>query len=405
MDYLPHQLPLTAASLARKIFHAKNPRLGQSVFLWKEDDQKYRDLGLFFGGRCEVFRIMPKDDVVQMFDVNSMYPFLMASMEYPVPPYIIFKIFEPTEPQNIFLRKCRLDDRRDIPFAPEKVDDHVLFRSGIKTAYLFNFEYNRLSEEGRILEVLEEWQCNGFVRPFQYLRNLLNYRYGRLAKTVKLLANSTFGKFGSRWTRNIVQYSPLSEIESLDGWYHNHQQTVWWQIKTVCVKRQNVNIIWAAQTTAAGRFFLWTHLIEAAKLGNIYYCDTDSIACSLNCRPVFDFGPEPGRWKEEWTGPRKTEPRFILQKLYQTPYGLVKRAGVAPYVGPLTVSRKVNRRPSLKKIAQTGSLAPIRLNFGVKSFRTSRFVLDDGSTRPWTTMDEDLGHEQPDLRRFFDQPE
>ncbi|MBS7251858.1 MAG: hypothetical protein KIH08_14895 [Candidatus Freyarchaeota archaeon] len=228
------------------------------------------------GGRVEAFWRGTLTEKVFVYDVNSLYPFVMAHFSYP-------KFFvEPKVKSDINLSregiaKVKVCVDADIPplairyFTKDK-QLKLVFPSGVFTGY-FTYPELRLIENsgiGKILKVFKACECKESYQPFTEFVET----YHKLKNTDeknrefwKIYLNSVYGKFGQ--SGQIKSYKILS-----DGQMKEFQP----KIKRPKNKKQWIkqNYIISAYITAYARLYMW-HQLKKVGFENVIYTDTDSI--------------------------------------------------------------------------------------------------------------------------------
>lgn len=277
----------TAGSLAMRIFEQAYFTDGFDIPIATEFISVSR--AAYTGGRVEVFRYGKFD--VRIYDVNSMYPAVMATELFPVG-----NIVESTELTDCGIYKCTYDQKTGrYPYMPE--------RSG--ESWLTAPEVRLLRELGRcdIIAGFSAGRCGRIFQRFATDCYALRGRGGIWKIVGKSLGNNLYGKFGQK-----------SEIENIifvgDGEIPIGSIPILEDGSIVAVKefkqcRHEFPII-AAHVTAYARIKLW-RLMELAG-EDLIYVDTDSIHTTGELPP----GDGLGELKLEYQG----EATYGGKKLY-----------------------------------------------------------------------------------------
>lgn len=258
----------------------------------------YRDSLLrdyYFGGRCQAFETGIIDKNIKIFDVNSMYPYVMKNFKHPIGDfYIGSKITEETGFVKFIgynkgacpVRKKGVGLDFNVEYGEFKISIH---------------EYNAAIDTGTIIveKIIEtinfiKWgSFEEFVDHFFSKRNQAR----DLSDTIrvlfyKLILNSAYGKFATDCA-NFKDWEIL-DIGVIPDWYlelekinselplservkievkHYETKTLWGRPSE---KQTYLNVATAASITGAARAVLLRGLVAA---DNPVYCDTDAIAC------------------------------------------------------------------------------------------------------------------------------
>jgi DNA polymerase family B len=253
----------------------------------------------YYGGRCECFRIGKFTGDFSAWDVNSMYPFVMAVNRFPC------KLLSHTYYANIRDLKTWLQTyavtsrvllRTSKPFAAVRNGGKLVFPIGEFEAILSTPEIKYALMHAEILEVREvavyeqEYLFSDFVNDL-YFRKQDSKRQGDTVKEFmyKKLLNSFYGKWGQsggKWMEedNCEDLSAKRWIEkdmvTGDIIYHRQLGGLH-QIKSTEEESRESFPAIAAHVTAYARMHLWS-IVELAQTTNVYYCDTDCVVVSAD---------------------------------------------------------------------------------------------------------------------------
>jgi DNA polymerase elongation subunit (family B) len=261
-------------------------QLKAPIFVPFDEDTKSFTRRAYTGGRTECYRPGIYDDVT-VYDVNSMYPYVMAN--YPVPSSartIKTKYF--SAKGLGFYEVDYIQTNKTLP--PLLRDEHTHdFQYTGYGVYTTN-ELNLLREIGGTFKV-----TRGIIfRDTAYLFKDIVTRYYNLrlkAKkegnkaldwTAKILLNSLYGKFGQRPIKHVSYLATKERIRELleakaNFTIHGAYLTV---VEPARVEHEFCAI--AAYITSYARIELYRHIMKAP--ANYIYSDTDSIH-------VFDTQP------------------------------------------------------------------------------------------------------------------
>jgi DNA polymerase type B, organellar and viral len=306
---------LTAPALAMKIY--KTNFMPENT-IFQLLDHIYKDISQSYtGGAVDVYIPHNRTESIysRMFkklyyyDVNSLYPFVMASTPMPVGKPVAFK-------GNIL----RIDPNAYGHFhvevtAPDNLQHPILHKrvktnDGVRTVaalgtwkmWIYSEEMYNAMKHGYKFTVIEGYEFEkGYIFK-EFVETMYNYRLEfpknhPMNDTAKLIMNSLYGKFGMNPenslveifdTSNSIQYDLLKDLmdtigESIQDWFTIDDHVV-------CIRNNisrysytedhdfyhglDVNVAIASAVTASGR--IWMTLIKNSSLFNLYYSDTDS---------------------------------------------------------------------------------------------------------------------------------
>ena len=283
-------------TIASQAFNAYRHRFMPSPIYIHDSKKAVRlERSAYRGGRNECFQIgeLPKEKY-HLLDINSMYPFVMLSNDYPTNLKSTGK--------ELSLEKLRAYLKHYAVIAEVIVDTpepcfaikhsgKLLFpigefratltsaelRYGLFYGYIKSVGNYSLYEKGRIFEAYVKF----FYGQRQKFAKDGNKVYGYLCK---LMLNSLYGKFGQKsevWQKVgedfAREYDYWTEVEFGTKVTHTYRA-----VNYVVEERQgyeegyNSLVSIPAEITANARLYLW-QLIKKAGLANVFYCDTDSI--------------------------------------------------------------------------------------------------------------------------------
>jgi len=277
----------------------------------KWHDEKFRPY--YFGGRVEAFQTGIIEGDWKVYDVNSMYPFVMSELWHPTG-----KRYK-TGYNRIIDKKGRIAGFADAPFyfAKIKCKQHGAFPVRMKNAPL-NFEIpsgefcvtshelKAAIETGRVsdIQVLEVMVPENVIQFKEYVARFMEEKISSKLRGdkageifAKLLLNSAYGKFAQNpahyydyWIGDPEndEYEIYSaDIDSIDIWRKPSGREAYYDVAT------------AASITGAARSVLMQALSRAVLP---MYCDTDSIICAGLDSELHES--KLGAWKLEATGNR-----------------------------------------------------------------------------------------------------
>jgi len=247
------------------------------------------------GGRNEAFYIGEYHDPngIYYLDVNSMYPYVMKSFEYPIK--LIGVVRKPTLEQLKKLMKDYLVIadvlvRVDKPVVGVR-KEKLIFPVGQFRVVLTSPELELVERHGEIIKVYKiavYEKAPIFKEYVDYFYNLrVKYKQEGnviMDKFAKIFMNSLYGKFGQK-NENLVLIGKTDVDENVIYRYYDAEEKKWKYyavidhkiyIKQGYVEAYNSFVAIASFVTAYARCVLWDY-IEKAGLENVLYCDTDSL--------------------------------------------------------------------------------------------------------------------------------
>ncbi len=247
---------MSIASKALKYFrtHVLEKSIKQRIF--SEFIPGYR------GGRVEIVKWGKQKDI-NVYDINSLYPYVMANFSYPCPKDAI--ITNQIETFGVYYVRLKIKDSTYIPYLGKLIKGKYIFPVGEFFGLYTGFELIQAFDLGQIeeIEMIQGWKFSNMGAVFKpyvdkfYTLRAENADDKLLNKYLKILMNSLYGKFG-QGNKSLI-YDPKDDvfIEDLSG-YPRHS-----------------NIIWAMFTTAYARHVLYQYLDKFKK--SVVYCDTDCV--------------------------------------------------------------------------------------------------------------------------------
>ena len=303
------KLTIGSASLSQlKKFHKFST--GNQIY-----DAKFRR-DFYFGGRNQVFRAGVIRAPVRVYDVNSMYPYVMSAFLHPVGTGIVLS--NRVEENTAFVI---VEGKNYGAFPTRQKDGSLDFTIPYGKFHVTIHEYNAALETGSFRPV-RIFKTLGFLRRESFAEFVTHF-YDARAKAseendaikklfYKYVLNSAYGKFAQN-PEHYFDWRIAKVGELFSGWHEckktcevncrlrwlpgfmNGPYIIWKRpIQQSCY----YNIATGASITGAARAVLLRGLRASSKP---LYCDTDSIICSsLSGVPFSDT--QLGAWKQEAAG-------------------------------------------------------------------------------------------------------
>jgi len=246
------------------------------------------------GGRCEAWFIGKwKGGKVYKLDINSMYPFVMKTHEYPVKlikvlPYCSVSQLKRIMRDYLVIARMKVEVWKPcVGIKREK----LIFPVGRFWGVFTSPEIKLIFRYGKILEIKEVAiyeKAKIFEDYVDYFYNL-RLKFKEEGNEVmqyfsKIFMNSLYGKFGQRneYFKKIGKY-PNEEWISIRYYDADNKEWHYYRIignsieeKVGYVEAENSFVAIASFVTAYARCYLW-ELIEKAREENVLYMDTDSL--------------------------------------------------------------------------------------------------------------------------------
>jgi hypothetical protein len=246
-----------------------------------------------YGGRVEIFKTGLQEGPIDCYDVNSLYPSVMAAETYPLP--TSGRMVDSYKPERESIAKLTVEIPNDyIPPLPFRHDGKLIFPTGEITGTWSAPEIRAALAGGTKIKrthwVYEYREtCQPFVKWVNFIYNKrLNATDELTNYSMKIFLNSVFGKFTEAGALQIYKKKKRTDLEN---------------------RPKYANIALGVYTTAFGRVKLMTEMRKHEK--EICYCDTDSMF--LKQTPKIPTSNKIGEWKHEGTFSKAD---FVLPKFY-----------------------------------------------------------------------------------------
>jgi len=297
MEEIGATLPSTALKFFLAKFCPVNHQRHPSLELWnKLTTSRY-------GGRCEVFFTRPVERPVHEYDINSSYPYAMATQDFPNLDTMRENGGSPDFSQAGMAHVTVKAPEIEYPVLPFKDPSSrkLLFPIGRFTGS-WNYPELRLAMEyGYQIEKVH-WFIQYAPMPSPF-RDYIHFLYAKrkdvkgkdelMSYTLKIAMNSTFGKFGEEGELQVISQGKRYVMNQVP---------------------RHSNMIWASYILAYGRIALYRYMMQAEQKGHVLYVDTDSVFVRANSRPFGEGSSELGELAYKGT---YHYTHFKLPKLYR----------------------------------------------------------------------------------------
>lgn len=362
---------------------------GAAVDVWKAldrpvpiriADSRIRHLARqsYYGGRVECFKLGSIAPIYTA-DVASMYPSVMLETAQPDPSCMVYAVDPPLS---------RFDWTREgvaectvrvpacyVPPLPNKRHSERVFAVGLQRGTWTLLELRHAIRMGcDVLRIHKAGYSLGSLHPFTLfvgvlweLRNEYKKRNDPRAQTVKVLLNSCYGRLGLRGDVKREHIEVWGQGKQMRDYPGGHPYTaagrpfVRYPVK-MGYEQEWINVLWAAQITAAARVKLHWHLI--AQGDALVYCDTDSVFSS---RPIVGLADGLGGLTDHtpYSGAEIYGPKLyaLLQSTGETQYrakGVPRRFAERYLAGlPVTFDSPISPKAQARRGVAAGTWVQI----------------------------------------------
>lgn len=303
----------TIASISLSIFRKYYAK--KTFFQGYADRKEYDDIrNGYFGARNEIFE-QKYTGHGYIYDINSMYPYIMLYSYIPIgKPYLIKK-FSNKYP-GIYYVDIEVPEEELLPYACVRYDNYLIFPSGRIRTWLWDFEFKYCQVKkihyGYIF-FRKEKVFERFISEY-YEKRKIEKEEG-LRAFYKLIMNSLYGKFGQR---KDIKKRIIKSITMED--FKNSNNSISFRYNEEIINEDKIRDYMmphiSAFITAKGRELLYNYI--RLDFENVIYCDTDSIFVKNNNSYLKYISPEIGYFKEE----DMFEEIYILcEKMYAYRFG------------------------------------------------------------------------------------
>jgi len=304
---------------------------------------KYEDLikmyMAYYGGRTDIFIRGNIDNLnLNLYDINSLYPYCMQEYKYPFPNYMAY-IYSP----NISIlnyegiSKCIIKTPKDlhIPLLPHRYDNKLTFPLGKFEGWHSHVELRKAIELNYKIEIIETYYYTKTFNPFNnFVNDLYNKRMeykrknNKMEIIFKILLNSLYGKFAQQMFASNIMFTitdeqknkfneiikinsecalknkplrygidtPDTNIKLINGFNIENPRLYYITDFDTNYYSNFINPILSIYTTSYARLKLYSLFEEVEKNNkDVYYCDTDSIITDYK----FKEGVKLGELKKE----------------------------------------------------------------------------------------------------------
>jgi hypothetical protein len=275
-------------------------------------DEKYRPY--YFGGRVEFFESGVLRGNWKVYDVNSMYPYVMSEMDHPTGSQYLHAY------SGVVDKKGRISGFANAKFYFARIECQQLGAFPIREKnaplnfncpegefFVTSHELKAAMEAGRVQNIkvkevrvpLQTIRFPDYVAKFM-AEKIAAKKAGNKGDEIiaKLMLNSAYGKFGQNpehYFDYMICHDEAPENDDYEIYYAAPgKPTIW---RKPANSYAFYDVATAASITGAARSVLLRALSSAKRA---VYCDTDSIICESLDLPLDDSAL--GKWKLEASG-------------------------------------------------------------------------------------------------------
>lgn len=311
---------LTIASSAMHYFRLHYQE--ENIYFDRDKSNEFFDS--YFGGRTEAFKLGNCSG--QVVDINSLYPFIMSTIEFPHPNYLK-TVYRPSVDRfTKFLLKhfegcvdCEVEHGNHyfghLPYKSEIAKQKKLLFPVGEFRGTFNFNELRYAIESGVLTIKKVHKVVYSTRTMEspFKAYILDNYDDRKHTTndfdnyvIKLLMNALYGKFAERVrekkvyfedTRKAIDFinaQKQPEMYRISLFSKDRKDCFVHESLEIAIQPKHSIPVFSSYITSAARIML---LDQMKKTDSILYCDTDSIFYSGNINTT--ISDELGDWKLE----------------------------------------------------------------------------------------------------------
>ena len=299
-----------------KYWLSEKPLINNPDISYQEIEYKQRNA--YCGGRTEVFTpLLEGSEKINgyYYDVNSLYPYACLN-EFPigVPEYISedflinykWKLWLKNKRGLGFL-KCKVFiPKQKIPPLPSRLEKLSFFTGYIEGTWTFHELEYAIKNCGVIIEEVSEMifyketypVYRNFIMTFAKIKEKAD-KEGNMAyrSLSKLLMNTAYGyacmsrddKTEFDYIENAEKYIKEGRLISMN------KEEGFCEVKSI-VRSETIQVQIGAYVTSYARLILLDALRQQSEIGEVYYCDTDSIVCEKPMDPAKVDNRKLGFW-------------------------------------------------------------------------------------------------------------
>ena len=223
-DFLDISCKRTLPSIALEIFRTKF--LSQNTIFKLNAHQEEQIRKSYYGGGVDVY--IPKGENLHVYDVNSLYPFVMLNhMPAGRPKFVTFRNKKSLDYQDFgfFVANITFNKQCQAPLLPTRLKNGItVFPKGNWNGIYFSEELKKAISVGYEVSIIRGWVFERKKVFSNYVNSIYNLRINTNKPAInflcKLLLNSLYGRLGIKGYHqktSIVDAKEFLEIEK----FHN----------------------------------------------------------------------------------------------------------------------------------------------------------------------------------------
>jgi len=409
LDFIDkHDLGKFSGSRASQAMAAYRHRfMKHRIYIHEDEEIQEFEHKAYYGGRCECGEIGEiQGGPFVSLDINSMYPYVMRTFQYPVRLIDYQDSVTLEQLRNILKKYCvvaRCWLKTDEPAYAVKRFEKIIFPVGTFQAYLctqgvkYALEHDHLHDIDGIAIYEKAPIFVDYVDYFYALRMEYAKQGNMIMKQIaKDFLNSLYGKWAQRQPvveeEIAVTFDGYSREETIDL-VTGEKETVTKLMNKIIIEygtmpARNSFVAIAAHVTEYARFHLW-NIIKGIGRDRVLYCDTDSVKIRKKDLKHVKYKIDPYelgalKLEEEFEyfriyGPKDYETEHTVklkgvppnaEKIEEGKYKYLMfprqethlRRQITRYFIAKPVIKKLDRKYTKGKVLDNGKVVPITLN-------------------------------------------
>lgn len=245
--------------------------------------------GAYFGGRTEIFKpIHEGPQKIKEYDINSMYPYVMKEMEYPVGKGI-FTFREEVGKLGIYEAEVTCPKDLYIPVLGILHNNKYCFPSGKFRGRWTSSELDFARTKGYKIKIIRGVYWEDSKKIFAgYVDTLYKMRQEAVKGSVqdivcKLLLNSLYGRFALNTDRENLTFNLEDNVKEYET-FEIEGESIELFKKEIKLDSWTYSP-WSVFVTSYARIHLYSYFDDS-----VFYCDTDSIFTTREIESSKDLG-------------------------------------------------------------------------------------------------------------------
>jgi hypothetical protein len=328
----------TNSSLAMKIFRTNYLDQARDQINLTSKEMYDMIKPAYMGGACDVYKpTNPDGSTISYYDINSLYPSMMAMNKLPTGKYYIIKdndinIFDPKFDASFIKAHVDCPHNIKVPLLQQIVDGKTIAGAGSWNGTFYVAELREAVKLGYTIKPSEAIVFEARNVFDKFINEIYNMRLtfpkeNPMNWICKQTMNSSYGRFGMSPElseihildkEGVNDFQSAKPIEDIKYFGHDKVMVTRTITRNQTIDTENVNhnlqisLPLAAAVTSHSRIQIHRLKLEAAARGILLYSDTDSLVCS-DTLPNDLLGKGLGLLKLECTAEKGV---FLAPKVY-----------------------------------------------------------------------------------------